>query len=498
MATGDSRLRHAVNGPADRPLSVAFVATCPPRQCGIATFTSDLARAVKSADPSVRVGWAAINEADSIHPYGAEVRWRIRQGDAQSYRRAAELLNASRVDVVSVQHEFGLYGIWGDTFEDHLLPFMEALRRPLVTTLHTVMPDPSPSVRDAVRSIGRYSRKVVVMADVACRMLVDEYGVDEDKVQVIHHGVPPVEPRGRTRMKRQFGLQGRTIISTFGLVDPRKGLEYMIAAMEAVVNRHPDALYMVVGKTHPELVRRAGEAYRKELYDLVRTRNLAGHVAFVDQYLSQRQIVEYLLASDVYVTPYLDPNQITSGTLSYALGAGKAIVSTPYLHATEALAERRGILVAFRDSEQLGQAVLRILGDPSFKQQLERNAYAYGHEMAWPNVGRRMLELLRAQADRPTVEHRPAAEAPAANRPLDRREVDRPAVRQLATMPSLVIGAGPPAGSVRETVAFSPPVGARGTNSAGAPPSPPAARPPSVGGAEVPPTGPRSGANGSR
>ena len=392
------RLSNAANPTLGQPLLIAFVATCPPRQCGIATFTSDLAQAIKAADPTVRMSWAAINNADSIRPYGPEVRWRIRQRQPESYRQVAEQLNASRVDVVSIQHEFGLYGIWGETFEDHLGPFFETLCKPAVTTLHTVLPDPSPSVRDAVRRIGRHSRRVVVMAETARRILANEYGLDAGKVLVIPHGVPPIEPRGRTRMKRQLGLPNRTIISTFGLVDPRKGLEYMIGAMESVVARHPDALYLIVGKTHPELVRRAGEAYRQELCDLVEARGLDRHVAFVDEYLTQRQIVDYLLASDVYVTPYLDPNQITSGTLAYALGAGKAIVSTPYLHAAEVLDEGRGILVDFRSEEQLARAVVRILDDPEFKQQLERDAYAYGHEMAWPNVGRRMLRLFRALA----------------------------------------------------------------------------------------------------
>jgi glycosyltransferase involved in cell wall biosynthesis len=406
-------LREEDRPPADgRSLSIAFVSSCPPRQCGIATFTSDLARAVKAADPSVRISWAAINEAGSVNPYGPEVRWRIRQRQGASYREAAEQINASRVDVVSIQHEFGLYGIWGETFEDHLAEFLETLRKPAVTTLHSVIPNPSPSVRDAVRLIGRRSHIVVAMAELACHLLVDQYGLDADKVRVVPHGVPPIEPRGRTRMKKQLGFDGRTIISTFGLVDTRKGLEYMIRAMEAVVERHPDALYLIVGKTHPELVRRSGEAYRNELYELVEARGLDRHVAFVDQYLTQRQIVEYLLASDVYVTPYLDPNQITSGTLSYALGAGKAIVSTRYLHATEALAEGRGILVDFRSEEQLADAVLRILGDPAFKQQLERNAYAYGHEMAWPNIGRRMLGLFRAAAATgPAADLRPVAPA---------------------------------------------------------------------------------------
>lgn len=380
-------------------LSVAFVATSPPRQCGIATFSRDLEQALSAADPSVRIVWAAINEATSLHLYGPEVRWRIQQGRPDSYREAAAELNAAPIDVVCLQHEFGLYGTWGDPFDDHLTGFLSVLRKPLVTTFHSVLPDPSRSVRAAVRRLAHRSAAVVVMADRARALLLETYGIAPGKVQVIPHGVPPVEPHGRTRLKEQLGLADRTIVTTFGLVDPRKGLEYMIGAMRAVRVHDPRALYLIVGKTHPELIRREGEAYRMGLWALVQEHGLEEHVAFVDEYLTQPQIVDYLLASDVYVTPYLDPKQITSGTLAYALGAGKAIVSTPYLHAAEVLTDERGLLVDFRSEEQLAEATLRILGDAALKQRLEHNAYAYGHETAWPRVGERMLGVLQSAAE---------------------------------------------------------------------------------------------------
>ncbi len=445
------QLSSAGFAPIGHPLSIAVVATCPPRQCGIATFTSDLTRAIKAADPSVRISFAAINTADSIHPYGPEVRWRIRQGKTDSYRRVAEEIDASRVDVVSVQHEFGLYGNWGETFDDHLAPFFETLHKPVVTTLHTVIPKPSSTVRDAVRTIGRYSRRVVVMAETARRILANAYGLDAGKVLVIPHGVPPVEPRGRRRMKARLGLPNRTLISTFGLVDPRKGLEYMIRAMVPIIATHPDALYLIVGKTHPELVRSAGEAYRRQLCDLVEELGLDDHVAFVDEYLTQRQIVDYLLASDVYVTPYLDPNQITSGTLAYALGAGKAIVSTPYLHAAEVLDDGRGILVDFRSRDQLAEAVVRILDDPEFKQQLEQAAYAYGHEMAWPNVGKRMLRLFRALSSatpQPVVARRSARPTTIAAKTAGRLGSE-PIGRSLETPPTATLEIGPSGSDAR-------------------------------------------------
>ena len=396
--------------PSKEPLSlqnglvrIAFVASAVPRRCGIATFTADLLAAVKAADPAVRCVAAAIDEPNTARPYGPDVRWRIKQGDKESYRAAARAINESSVDVVNLQHEFGLYGIWRDgIYEDHAVPFLEALQKPVITTLHTVLPNPEPQVRDVVRRIAEHSTRVVVMAETAARLLADVYGITQRPI-VIQHGMPAIVPRGRHRLKRQLGVEHRAILSTFGLVDPRKGLEYMIAAMPEIVARHPTALYLIVGQTHPELLKKAGEQYRNELVSNIESSGMSDHVRFVNQYLTQREIVGYLLATDVYVTPYLDLNQITSGTLAYALGAGKAIVSTRYLHAAEALADGRGLLVDVRDPAGLTRAVLAILDDPTLKSELERRAYDYGKEMAWPNVGRRVLALSRELMEPSTV-----------------------------------------------------------------------------------------------
>lgn len=380
---------------SDRSISLAFVATSPPRQCGIATFTNDLVEAIQSARPAARLEWAAIDGANSVTRYGPDVRWRIRQRHPDSYRQAALDIDAAMVDVVNVQHEFGLYGDWGERFDDHLVPFLETLRTPLVTTLHSVPPDPTPSVREAVLRIGRHSHSVVGMAEHARTLLVQRYGLDPEVVRVIPHGVPAAGLLGRQTAKRLLGFEGRPVILTFGLIDPRKGLEYMIGAMGAVARRYHDAAYVIVGKTHPELRRQAGEQYRDELLALARSRGLAENVVFVDQFLEQHQIVNYLSACDVYVTPYLDPNQITSGTLAYALGAGRAIVSTPYLHALEVLSEQRGLMVDFCSEHQLSEAVLTILDDPLLKRRLEQRAFAYGSETYWPRIAESMLGLYR-------------------------------------------------------------------------------------------------------
>ena len=385
-------------------MRIAFVASSIPRRCGIATFTADLAAAVKAADPTVKIFAAAIDEPDAARPYGPDVRWRIRQEDPATYRDAARAISESNVDIVNVQHEFGLYGVWHDgTYDDHLRLFLDNCTKPVVTTLHTVAPQPEPWALETVRSISDRSEQVVVMGTTAARLLHDVYAVRRPPV-VIEHGMPAIEPRGRRRLKRQLGVEDRPILSTFGLVDPRKGLEFVIEAMPEVVARHPNALYLVVGQTHPELLKRQGETYRNSLIAAAARLGMAGHVKFVNQYLTQREVVDYLLATDVYVTPYLDPNQITSGTLAYALGAGKAIVSTPYLHAQEVLAGERGILVPFRDAGSVAAAVNLILGDPLRKRAFETRAYEYGKEMAWPAIGRRVLALMRDVLD-----HREAA-----------------------------------------------------------------------------------------
>lgn len=426
-------------------MRIAFVSTYPPRRCGVATFTSDLMSAVRRVDPKSQLRVAAVDERNTVRAYGSEVRWRIRQGGPVSYMAAAREIDRSNADVVCVQHEFGLYGLWKGggwaqehwiegTYEDHLTPFLEELKKPALVTMHTVLPDPSPAVRTAVRNIADAAHGVVVMADTAVTILHEAYGVTTAPT-VIHHGMPHIEPQGRRRLKAKLGLDGRQIISTFGLVGPGKGLEYVIEAMPAVAARHPDALYLVAGQTHPELLKQRGEEYRNRLTALVEGLGLEDHVLFVNQYLEQRDIIEYLLATDVYVTPYLDPNQITSGTLSYALGAGKAIVSTPYLHAKEALADDRGVLVDFRAADQTAEAVNAILEDPALKSRLETNAYTYANEATWPKSAARFMELLEELV----AEHAPPKRARRRDRepvPIATRLAENPLITPDRLAPS--------------------------------------------------------------
>lgn len=385
-------------------MRLAIVSSAVPRRCGIATFSASLVAAIRAVDPAVVCRVAAIEEPTVLRPYPAEVRWRIRQGNADAYRAAARAINSSNADVVNVQHEFGLYGTWTEprftahglidgAYEDHLRHFLEELRKPVVTTMHTVLPNPTPSIREAVRGIAALSDEVIVMAARAVRLFATDYGLIKPP-RVIPHGIPVMERHGRRRFKEKLGVEGRPLISTFGLVDPRKGLQYMIEAMPEVIARHPKALYLIAGQTHPDLLRVQGEAYRNALVTQTHSLGLDDHVAFIDSYMAQRDIVELLIATDVYVTPYLDPNQITSGTLSYALGAGKAVVSTRYLHASEALSDGRGVLVEFRDPTQLAQAVSGILDNPPAKTKLEEAAFAYAQGATWPQSARAFLDIV--------------------------------------------------------------------------------------------------------
>jgi glycosyltransferase involved in cell wall biosynthesis len=376
-------------------MRVAFVSSAVPRRCGIATFTADLAAGVRMADPAVRIRFAAIDEPFAARTYGSDVTWRIAQEDPAAYAAAARAIGRSTVDVVNLQHEFGLYGVWDDgRYDDHLRVFLDACSKPVVTTLHTVPPVPEPWTLAAIRDAADRSAAVVVMSVTGARLLREVYGISKAPI-VIEHGMPVIEPHGRRRLKRALAMEGRSVISTFGLVDPRKGLEYVVEALPEIVAHHPRALYLVIGQTHPELLRRQGEAYRNSLIDTARRVGVTDQLRFVNEYLTQDEVVEYLLASDVYVTPYLDPGQITSGTLAYALGAGKAIVSTPYLHASEVLADDRGILVPFRDAAATAAAVNAILQEPLRKRRLEERAYAYGRATTWPVIGAQVLTLMR-------------------------------------------------------------------------------------------------------
>jgi glycosyltransferase involved in cell wall biosynthesis len=388
---------------AQRDLEIACVSTFPPRACGIGTFTRDLVQGLRALPQPTGVVIAAINGDGEHYDYAATVRVQMEEGDPASYVAAARRLNGMRrVEVVSLQHEFGKYGVWCEdvTYEDYVAPMLAAFDKPVVVTLHTVMPAPRAGAREAVRAIGERAAAIVVMANIAKVLLEEEYGLDEQALAKVHHiphGVPACvgtrTPPTLEAAKRVVGLAGHRILSTFGLINAGKGIEYMIDAIPALVVAYPDVLYLVIGETHPEVRKQEGERYRNELRARCRRLGVEQSVRFVNRFLPQAELVRYLAATDVYVTPYLSRDQITSGTLAYALGCGKAIVSTPYLYATEALAEGRGLLAEARNAESLGSAIDQLLGNLDLRRYVESQAAGYGRAMAWPVVAAQYREL---------------------------------------------------------------------------------------------------------
>lgn len=339
---------------------------------------------IPELDPTV----IALSDAD--YEYGTDLFFDLQQQDRKGYREAAKRLNESDVDLLMVEHE---YGIFGGKEGSYLLDLVDRVKLPIVTTLHTVLASPNRTQRKVLAKLCRKSEVVVIMANNSRGLLEEKYGVGPSKTVLIHHGVPCLDLPSREELKKEMGFEGRTVISTFGLLSPGKGLEYGIEAIEVVSRKHKDVLYLILGQTHPVVKRRYGEAYRSRLEQMVREKNLQDNVGFVNKYLTQEEIIRYLKLSDIYMTPYLGREQAVSGTLAYAIAYGRVVVSTPYAYAREMLAEGRGLLADFKDGNSLARQLLAVLENPAEKAAMEEKTKKFGERMTWENVAQEYRQV---------------------------------------------------------------------------------------------------------
>jgi glycosyltransferase involved in cell wall biosynthesis len=371
---------------------IAFIGNSLPRRCGIATFTADLHTAVKTLGVDLVTGIVAMNDSGSRYVYPASVLFTVSDAEVTDYVEAAAFLNSQHFDVVSLQHEFGIFG--GENGE-HILTLLSRLRMPLVTTFHTVLARPKTAQRAVMSRIIALSSKVIVMAEKGRELLLTVYGVPLEKIEVIPHGIPDAALVEPDQAKADLGFAGQSVILTFGLLSPNKGIEVMIDAMPRILEHCPNAIYVVLGATHPNLVRDQGEEYRASLQDRARELGIEEHVVFLDQFVDQATLLRFITMCDVYVTPYLTEAQMTSGTLAYSFGLGKAVVSTPYWHAQELLADGRGVLVPFGDVDAIGQEVAKLLTDDVRRNAMRQLAYTSSRSMTWAMVARRYLSVFQ-------------------------------------------------------------------------------------------------------
>jgi glycosyltransferase involved in cell wall biosynthesis len=381
------------------PISrIAFIGNYLPRQCGIATFTTDLCEAIAAEHSDTTCIAVPVNDIEGGYAYPARVRFELTEKDIESYRRAADFLNINSVDLVCLQFE---YGIFGGRAGSHILALLRDLRVPIVTTLHTILREPDAHQRRVLIEVAGLSDRLVVMSTRGAEFLQEIYHVSPEKIDLIPHGIPDLPFVDPSFHKDLFGVEGKIVLLSFGLLSANKGIENVISALPAILAKHPNVVYFIVGATHPHVMRHDGEAYRFSLQWLAQEKGVEGQVIFYNRFVSLEELVEFIGAADIYITPYLNPAQIVSGTLAYTVGAGKAVISTPYWYADEVLADERGVLVPFRDPAALAEQVIDLLDNEAKRHAMRKRAYLYGREMIWPQVARRYMESFqRARAER--------------------------------------------------------------------------------------------------
>lgn len=372
---GESQIRH-----------IGFLSTYPPRACGLATFTEDLVNEI-SKIALIQTSVIAVVDKDEYE--NSHIKYKLSQYDRTQYLMTALWAN-DNVDLLVIEHE---YGIFGGECGEYILDLVKGLKIPFIVTAHTVLLEPSLKQRTVLRDLGRLSTKIVTMAESSIPILVGTYGIDSEKVVFIPHGVPKMHLESREKLKTDRGFQNKEIISSFGLISPAKGLEYGIEAVAKVIPDYENLLYLILGKTHPCVKERMGEKYRQSLMDLAKSLGVEKNIQFIDKYLTQKEVLTYLRLSDMYLTPYLSKEQAVSGTLAYAMGCGRVIISTPYRYAEEMLGGGRGMLAQFRDSDSMASCIRTVLGNPARKKEMEMKTLIVGRTMTWGTVADQYVEL---------------------------------------------------------------------------------------------------------
>ncbi|MDI6766074.1 MAG: glycosyltransferase family 4 protein [Bacteroidota bacterium] len=395
---------------------VAFIGNYLPRQCGIATFTTDLCESFALINPSVQCFAIPITDIEEGYQYPQRVRFEIKEQDIDTYKAAADFLNLNDVDIVCLQHE---YGIFGGKAGGYILSLLRNQKMPLITTLHTILKNPNVHQRHVMDELLAISDYVVVMSQKGAEILRSIYKTPQDKVRLIPHGIPDVPFIDPSFYKDQYGVEGKTVLLTFGLLAPNKGIEVVLRSLPDVIKNHPNVVYLVAGVTHPNLLRHEGEKYRLSLQRLADELGVKGHVIFHNKFVSIEELEELIALADIYITPYLEETQITSGTLAYSFGAGNAVISTPFWHAQELLADGMGILVPFRDSDSIAQAITRLIRNEVERHAMRKNAYLLGREMTWNKVAQQYGNLFEeARQKRPSVMQKKISMRPLNEQPL--------------------------------------------------------------------------------